>query len=209
MGGEMMKKRLGGLVLVLFITVLVAPPLLLSQENDTPDTAAPEVAEEADLNESELPVFDDETEALPLQSELTGFSIWDFLRMVLVLAAVIVVIYGLFIFLKRIGNPKTGDTGLIEVLASQPLSGSRSLHLVQVVNEVYLIGSADGTVSLVSKLEDKETLDRIALHESGRKAPGGSFAGTFRSMFGDPAREQDEAVGSLFLRKQRERLKKL
>lgn len=203
-----MNWTLKGVVLALiFCTAMIAPFTLFSQESE--DTQPLNAQENIPVDEQDLVVNDAQQPAVQLESELTTFSVWDFLRMVLVLAAVIAVIYALFLFLKRIGNPKSGGGELITLLASQPLSGSRALHLVGVGNEVFLIGSADGGVSLVSKVEDKETLDRIALFESGRKADGKSFAGTFRSIFGDAARGNGGDSGALFLQKQRDRLKKL
>jgi flagellar protein FliO/FliZ len=172
----------------------------------------PEVQKTPAVDERELVVNDADQPAVQLENELTGFGFWDFLRMVLVLGAVIALIYGLFLLLKKIGNPKSGGEGLINLLASQPLNGNRSLHLVQVGTEVFLVGSADGAVSLVSRLEEKETLDRIALYESDRKSGASSFAGTFRSILGDNSENGGEAEGytsGLFLRRQRDRLKKL
>lgn len=196
-----MMKILGGIV----------PAVLLAAALTFPAQLYPQAAPAADISvdETGLAVNDGEQPAVQLESEMTGFTAWDFVRMVLVLGAVIALIYALFMFLKKIGNPKSGGEGLITLLASQPLNGNRALHLIQVGNEVFLVGSADGGVSLVSRLEDKETLDRIALYESDRKSGGSSFANTFRSILGDNGQESGGDVSGLFLRKQRERLKKL
>lgn len=182
---------------------------LYSFSQESEDTQPLSVQENGPVDEQDLVVNDAQQPSVQLESELTTFSGWDFLRMVLVLVAVIAVIYALFLFLKRIGHPKSGGGDLITLFASQPLSGSRALYLVGVGNEVFLIGSADGGVSLVSKVEDKETLDRIALVESTQKVGGKSFTGTFRSIFGDAARGSGGDSGVHFLQKQRDRLKKL
>ncbi len=208
----------GTVTTVLLITAMAFPLNVFSQtenqvsqtEESSAQTAEQPGAQKAPaVDERELAVNDADQPAVQLENELTGFGFWDFLRMVLVLGAVIGLIYALFMFLKKIGNPKSGGEGLINLLASQPLNGTRSLHLVQVGTEVFLIGSADGGVSLVSRLEEKETLDRIALYESDRKSGSSSFAGTFRSILGDNSGEAEGYTSGLFLRRQRDRLKKL
>lgn len=211
--------RLRVMVLV-WLAAALSPGLRAQELMPGADAAAEqEVGTDADSKENPeesseetLLINDAQDPGTMLTGELSGFTIWDFLRMVLVLGAVIALIYALFLFLKRAGNPKTGDDDFITLLASQPLNGNRSLHLVQVGGEIFLIGSADGAVSLVSRIEDKEFQDRIALHQSGAKAGFRSFSGALRALLGENRRvEETDTAGaeSLFLGKQKERLRKL
>jgi flagellar biosynthetic protein FliO len=72
------------------------------------------------------------------------------LHMLLGLAIVLALIFGLYKLLKRSAakNDKTvRDDGWIGVLSSTPLAPSRSLHLVQVGDELVLVGSSEQSVT--------------------------------------------------------------
>jgi flagellar protein FliO/FliZ len=72
------------------------------------------------------------------------------LHMLLALAIVLALIFGLYKLLKRSANrnDKTvGDDGWMGVVSSTPLAPSRSLHLVRVGEELILLGAADGSVT--------------------------------------------------------------
>ena len=179
--------------------------------------AGPETAENAGapeaVNEEELAINDPDTSASQFDGGFTAYSWWDFLRMFLILGAVIAVIYGVFYVLKKSGNPKFQANNLISVLSTQNLQGNRSLHLVEVGNEVFLIGSAEGNVRLVSKIEDGETIDELRLYKSEMGAGGKSFQEALRGFFsrGEETEPSGDHVrsGAAFLHKQRERLKNL
>ena len=171
-----------------------------------------------EVREEDLAIRDTGTPEVQLEGGLTQFSFWDFLRMFLVLGGVIGAIYGVFFVLKRVGNPRLQGNSLISVISTQNLQGNRALHLVEVGNEVFLIGSSEGGVELVGKLEDQETLDQVKLYRSEMMAGGKSFQGSLRDIFfrgGSSESEASEeesdrsAGAALFLQKQRERLKNM
>jgi flagellar protein FliO/FliZ len=131
--------------------------------------------------------------------------------MALILAAVVGAIYGIFFVLKRTGNPKFQDTRLIKLLSSKTLSGSRALHLVEVGNQIFLVGTAENTVNLVSEILDKETLDGLKLQaasaEIGEKK---SFSDLLSQVFGrQTAARQGSSDSMAFLRQQRQRVKNM
>ncbi len=148
----------------------------------------------------------------PLGSEppVPLISTWDFVRMVLILAGVIAVIYGLFFVLKRTSAKRVAENDLIRVLGSRILSGSRSLHLVEVGSSLFLIGSSDGGVALISEITSDESVDRIRLQaaelDSTEKR---SFRDALYEVF-KPKEEgplQREAFN--FTESQKERIRKL
>jgi flagellar biosynthetic protein FliO len=72
------------------------------------------------------------------------------LHMLLGLAIVLALIFGLYKLLKRSAskNDKTvADDGWMGVLSTTPLAPSKSLHLVRVGDELILLGSSDGSVT--------------------------------------------------------------
>ncbi len=168
---------------------------------------------EGEVNEEDLIIRDEESPEVQLEGGLNNFSIWDFLRMFIVLGGVIAVIYGLFYLLKKMQNPRLQENSLISLISSQSLQGNRSLHLIEVGNEVFLVGSSEGGVELVGKITDQETLDQVRLYRSEIRGAENSFGRTLRDIFGrnggSNGEEEKDFSGALFLQKQRERLKNL
>lgn len=178
------------------------------------ETGAGGIEQPAQVNEEDLPIQDTQTPQIQLEQGLNTFSAWDFVRMILVLGGVIGAIYGVFFLLKKMGNPRSQPNNLITLLSTQNLQGSRALHLIEVGNEVFLVGSADGGVRLISRIEDGETLDQVHMYKSELSAGGRSFQQTMKGLFRKEAPQEENAAdsmenGALFLQKQRERLRKM
>ena len=142
---------------------------------------------------------------------LSVFTAWDFIKMLLILGAVIAVIYVLFHFLKKSGNPRFSETRLIRVLSSKTLTGTRALHLVEVGNQIFLVGTAENAVNLVSEIVDKETLDGLKLQAAGAEAnERRSFSTVLGQAFGKPAfKERTAADPMAFLKQQRQRIRNI
>ena len=147
-----------------------------------------------------------------------GVSTWDFVRMLLVLAGVVALIYGVFWLLRRGQRLKTPENETIRVLGSRSLGGNRALHLVEVGRVVYLVGSAESGVNLVAEVKDQETIDALriqAAEEGGRVRR--TFAATLARMFSPPKtpggagpdKGPGLGEGADFLRRSRDRLRRL
>ena len=131
--------------------------------------------------------------------------------MVLVLAGVVGVIYLLFLLLKRGAKAKRPDNELIKLLDYQGLSGNRGLHLVGVGNNMYLVGSSENGVTLISEIKDKESLDSLRLDLSQKILPSKkSFSELLLGIFKPSNKRVISFADSLgFMKNQKERLKKL
>jgi flagellar protein FliO/FliZ len=147
-----------------------------------------------------------------------GVSGWDYVRMLLILALVVGLIYGVFWLLRRGQRLKTPENEMIRVLGSRGLGGNRALHLVEVGRSVYLVGAADNSVNLVAEVRDQETIDalRVQAAEEGGKVRR-SFAATLARVFSPPKGPDRGGSGGAaglgegadFLRRNRERLRRL
>ena len=73
--------------------------------------------------------------------EPIGPSFWDYLSMVLGLGVVVIIIVVIFYAIKKGVNKKIVENELIKVLGSKIITGNKVLHLIEVGNDVYLIGS--------------------------------------------------------------------
>ena len=72
-------------------------------------------------------------------------------RMIIGLAIVIAVIYGVYWLLKKTartrGKLSPGRDDVIQLMATTVLAPNRALHLVRIADEYLLIGSAEGTIT--------------------------------------------------------------
>ncbi len=202
------------ILFILLITITFCYPLL-TQENgpaETEEEAPPrEVVNEEDL------LFDEPAVEEQVNTEsLSTFSIWDFVRMILIFALVIAAIYLVFFLLKKAGPKRISDNQLISVLSTQPLQGSKALHVVEVGKQYFFIGASDNNISLLSEITDKETIDDFRIKISSgviQKTGGRSFKDALSSVFrretgsSRPGNPMDDSA--VFLKKQRDRLKNI
>ena len=139
----------------------------------------------------------------------SNVSTWDFVRMILVLACVIGVIYLLFWLLRRGAGRRVQENDLIKVLGSKGLNGSRSLHLVEVGASIFLVGASDGGVELIAEITDKETLDSVRLKAAEQAPARRTFQQALAEIFRPATRPFTIGDSLGFLKGQHERLKKL
>lgn len=94
-----------------------------------------------------------------------------FLNVFLKLGLVLLLIYSGAIFLRRRQN---GGHPLhrkqIQVLETTHLSPHRSLHLVKVGGQIYLLGATDQNIQLLSQLETTEILRAENLEEADSRS---------------------------------------
>ena len=140
----------------------------------------------------------------------SGVSTWDFVRMLIILAAVVLVIYLLFWVLRRGAGRKIQENDLIHVLGSRGLAGNRALHLVEVGTSVYLVGASDGGVQLIAEVTDKESLDSLRLKAAEQPAGGRhTFQQILAEIFRPASKPFSVGEGVGILKGQRDRLRKL
>lgn len=135
-------------------------------------------------------------------------GLWDLLRMVLVLAAVLGVIYGLVHILKRARPAGLAESDVIRILDTRKLAANRSLHLVDVAGRLYLVGSGEQAVSLLAEIDDPETIEQVRLVSEA--ASEADSRRTFRETLGEiVGRSPTGAPVPSALSAQRERLRRL
>ena len=95
------------------------------------------------------------------------------------------------------------------MLSSKSLTGSRALHLVEVGNQIFLVGTAENSVNLVSEILDKETVDGLRLQaESAETGERRNFSDVLSQVFGKQDRPSP-TDSMAFLRDQRQPVKNL
>lgn len=200
--------------------VLIAVLVLGSTGAGYTQTAAPAaqtapapLPDEKTLTITDTSPADAGNAAGPVPAEIT---VWDFVKMFVILALVLGMILGFLWFMRKLsGQGSTADSP-VRVLHTQTLGGSRSLQVVEVSGEILLLGVSDSGVTLVKDLSGTEAADAFRLAASKTGAAGGAkgFSDLLGGLMGVKPKIRPE-VGepvensSDFLKKQRERLKKL
>ena len=202
--------------LLVVAALLGGVPAVPAQEGGAPGNAA--AAPAPDLTPLAGGAESGAAPARPAPVVSTG----DFLRMVVVLAAVLGVVYLLVLLIKRSSRVRLGDGSCIALLGSRSLGGSRSLHLVQVGSGVYLVGATDQALNLIAEVTDQNAIDAVQPDHSrgngsGRRfsdlladigtAPGGT-PGAATGTVPRPAAKRAIAAGADFLHHQQERLRR-
>lgn len=143
-------------------------------------------------------------------------TVWDFLKMFVILALVIGMIVGFLWFMRKLSGQGPGSESPIRVLHTHALGGNRSLQVVDVAGQILLLGNGDGPPGLVKDLTGTEAADAFRLAASQGLTAGGKagFAEMLGSLMGlkpkiRPDVGQPAENSTDFLKKQRERLKKM
>jgi len=198
---------------LLFLLVLLLAPILSSQAQESAENTTSKAAGRP-LEESLLILDTGEPIEAAQNDEMQGgplVSSWDFLRMVLILAAVVGVIYLIFWLLKRSMRRQLPQNDLIHLLGTRNLTGNRALHLVELGRQVFLVGAAEESISLISEIKNQETLDTIALEQSQMRTRATQGFSHFFQSFLKSGKQQGSSVGDTidFMKQQRQRLEKL
>ncbi len=89
------------------------------------------------------------------------------------LASLSIVLGGMFVvfyFMKRVLNRKGAGSGekLIRVLANTYIGVKKSISLVEIPGALLVIGITNDNISLLSKIEDEEILDKFRISDGER-----------------------------------------
>ena len=145
----------------------------------------------------------------------TGNSFFLVLRMIFVLAIVIVLIYGVLLFLKKTNATERNNDMFLRQVASVNVAPGKSVQIVTLTDKhAFLIGVSDNSVNLISKIDDIELVQAMNLYadRKGNTKKPGSFAEVL-DLFMPGSSSEDKNVFdgasaklSELLKKQRNRL---
>ena len=94
-----------------------------------------------------------------------GFGFWAVLRMLLVLAFVVAVIYFIFKFLKKGIEPKVNnDDPFLRKVSSITLSPGKSVQIVTLLDKAFILGVSDDSVNVIDKVDDIELINAMNLY---------------------------------------------
>ncbi|MHC6203461.1 FliO/MopB family protein [Breznakiellaceae bacterium SP9] len=172
------------------------------------DTAQTPIPTEA-IDEHRFPIGPT-NQTGPIQSQGTS-DFWAVLRMVLVLALAATAIYGIIYFIKRANRPQEQTDPFVRVISRVSIGANRYVLVVLVGTKAFLVGSGEGGVSLITEIQDQETLDAMIVEDSrirGSSKQGKlpDFAGLLQIFGGGKVPPSPESITPDSLRRKRERL---
>jgi len=144
---------------------------------------------------------------------VSAIGLSDLIRTILVLLLVIAAIYAVLYLLKKFSTSSIDGSSLIKVVGSKGLMKDSAVHLLEVGNQVFLVGTGNSSVNLISEITDQETIDNIRLNlSSGNQESTGTFSQRISAYIGSGKRKKTEdkiKETEIFLKNQRDRLKDL
>lgn len=218
-GGNMVIFSRKKTFLVVFCFLLCFMPALFSQQAKGTQTSIPATDERAILLDTP-PV--NEGNAIPSVS--SSANIWTLIRIVLILLIVCAGIYGTVYILKKSTKTNVANDPYLKNIATLMLSTNKSVRVISIGSQAFLVGVTDQAISLISEIEDKELIDTMNLEaDRNTTIPSGNFVTILTSLLPkkirpvlktseEPTvsnRTQDSTSAlatSDFLRKQRERI---
>jgi flagellar biogenesis protein FliO len=99
--------------------------------------------------------------------------IWAIIKMILALGIVCSVLFFLTRLLKRNGVSKgilPVDSG-IKLLTTQLIAPQKYISLVEIGGEVFALGISEAQITFLTKIENKELVERLAATRSNRPDP--------------------------------------
>lgn len=197
--------------IIVFSFFLICGALCAFADNGTAAEAGNPVASEAAPAETGIILQTDES-ALPVQDvpaprSSRSSTFFLLFQLIISLAVVCVLIYGVLYFIRRSKQFSAADDPFLKNVANLPLAPNKTLYIVTLIDKAYLIGASDASLSLIAEITDKELIDAMNLHAAQTAAPKQSFSSLLQTFF--PAAKPKEADANpfdSFLAKQRGRL---
>ena len=158
------------------------------------------------LNTGDQPIGEEEV-------DFQTITISDLFRIILVLLLVIGAIYLVLYIARKFSTTSIEGSSLIKIVGAKGLSKDSAVHLIEVGNQVFLVGSGNSSVNLISEITDRETIDNIHLNLSqANSQTKGTFASIISGRLDLIKRKKTEdriKQSEIFLKSQRNRLRDL
>ena len=167
-----------------------------------PETAPAETGIILQTDESALPVQD-----VPAPRSSRSSTFFLLFQLIISLAVVCVLIYGVLYFIRRSKQFSAADDPFLKNVANLPLAPNKTLYIVTLIDKAYLIGASDASLSLIAEITDKELIDAMNLHAAQTPGPKQNFSSLLHTFFPEAKpKETDANPFDSFLAKQRGRL---
>ena len=136
-----------------------------NQTTQTEDSATPVIEDDGTINWVESPAGKSQ------KKSWLGNTLAAFLKMILVLAIVLAIIWIIFKLLqKSTGGGGSDDDQFLRRVAHITVAPGKSVQVVTLVDRAFLIGVADDSINLIAELDDDEMINAMNLYADQHSA---------------------------------------
>lgn len=149
--------------LLIFVILFGITSVLFSQNNN--DSLNVEnsvsVSEDTTLLQDDYFSSNNETSNLNLKQPSTA---WTFIKMILFLCLVVAAIYAVMWFFKKKLNNTKSDDNFLRRVSSLNIGPGKSVEIVTLLDNAYILGVTDSNINVIDQIEDKELIEALNLN---------------------------------------------
>ncbi len=149
--------------LLIFVILFGVTNVLFSQDNN--DSLNVEnsvsVSEDTTLLQDDYFSSNNETSNLNLKQPSTA---WTFIKMILFLCLVVAAIYAVMWFFKKKLNNTKSDDNFLRRVSSLNIGPGKSVEIVTLLDNAYILGVTDSNINVIDQIEDKELIEALNLN---------------------------------------------
>lgn len=149
--------------LLIFVILLGVTNVFFSQNNN--DSLNVEnsvsVSEDSTLLQDDYFSSNNETSNLNLKQPSTA---WTFIKMILFLCLVVAAIYAVMWFFKKKVNNTKSDDNFLRRVSSLNIGPGKSVEIVTLLDNAYILGVTDSNINVIDQIEDKELIEALNLN---------------------------------------------
>ncbi len=121
-------------------------------------------------------------------------------------------LYYIFKFISKKQGLNYQNINLIKIVSSTPVGANRFLLLVELSGSYFLLGSTDSNISLIKEITDKDVIAQLEIQknkQSNTVPRNVNFADFMKEMFGPAVKRLISRDEKHFIKKEKDRLKKM
>lgn len=149
--------------LLIFVILFGITNVFFSQNNN--DSLNVEnsvsVSEDSTLLQDDYFSSNNETSNLNLKQPSTA---WTFIKMILFLCLVVAAIYAVMWFFKKKLNNTKSDDNFLRRVSSLNIGPGKSVEIVTLLDNAYILGVTDSNINVIDQIEDKELIEALNLN---------------------------------------------
>ena len=149
--------------LLIFVILFGLTNVFFSQNNN--DSLNVEnsvsVSEDSTLLQDDYFSSNNETSNLNLKQPSTA---WTFIKMILFLCLVVAAIYAVMWFFKKKVNNTKSDDNFLRRVSSLNIGPGKSVEIVTLLDNAYILGVTDSNINVIDQIEDKELIEALNLN---------------------------------------------
>lgn len=149
--------------LLIFVILFGLTNVLFSQNNN--DSLNVEnsvsVSDDSTLLQDDYFSSNNETSNLNLKQPSTA---WTFIKMILFLCLVVAAIYAVMWFFKKKVNNTKSDDNFLRRVSSLNIGPGKSVEIVTLLDNAYILGVTDSNINVIDQIEDKELIEALNLN---------------------------------------------